>query len=271
MEPFLYRPGTTPLLLSVPHCATSLLPGMAGRMNPLARRLPDTDWHVARLYAFAEAMGASLLVARYSRYAIDLNRPPDGAPLYPGADNTELCPVRCFDQTPVYLRGEEPPPAEVEARRARIWGPYHARLRSALEELRARHGVALLFDAHSIRSRVPRFFEGELPDFNLGTANGASCDPALRGQLTDILARAPRANHVVDGRFKGGYITRHYGRPAQAIHAVQLELAQRTYMDEDFPFAYGESLAKTLQETLRALLARMLAWAAPFSGPGRRA
>lgn len=271
MAPYLYRPGTTPLLVSMPHCATALLPGMAGRMNPLARRLPDTDWHIARLYAFASALGASLLVAGYSRYVIDLNRAPDGAPLYPGADNTELCPVRCFDNTPIYLQNEVPQPAEVDARRERVWRPYHARLRTALEELRDRHGLALLFDAHSIRSRVPRFFEGQLPDLNLGTASGSSCAPELRRALTGILEGAPEHTHVVDGRFKGGYITRAYGRPAEGVHAVQLELSQRTYMDEDFPYAYRESRAAGVHGTLRALLEAMLAWAGRLSAGERRA
>jgi len=262
-DTYRFEAGRTPLLVSMPHCGTQIPEDIAARMTGAARRLPDTDWHVDRLYAFAAARGASVLRAAYSRYVIDLNRAPDDSALYPGADNTGLCPTTCFDHAPVYRPGAAPDADEVAARRERFWRPYHARLAQALEDLRARHGVAVLYEAHTIRSRVPRFFQGTLPDLNLGTASGRSCAPALRGRLAGVLATAAQYSHVVDGRFQGGYITRAYGDPACGVHAVQLELAQRTYMDEAYPFTYREERAARIQPVLRRVLEAALAWAVP--------
>ena len=142
----------------------------------------------------------------------------------------------------------------------RIWQPYHQTLQEELNRLKDQFGYALLFDAHSIRSHIPHLFEGRLPDFNLGTFNGASCAPQLAGDLEAICAEHPAYRHVLNGRFKGGHITRHYGSPADNIHAVQLELAQSTYMEEFEPFNYREDLAAPTQVVLKQLLTRMIEW-----------
>lgn len=257
--PFAFHRGTRPLLVSMPHVGTYLPATVAGRLTPEARTVPDTDWHLERLYGFAKELGASILVATHSRYVVDLNRPPDNANLYPGQDTTGLCPVDTFDKTPLYADGSSgPDEAEIFARRDAIWRPYHAALAEELARLRAEHGTVALWDAHSIRSQLPRFFEGKLPDFNLGTANGASCDAALGERMLELANAAPGYTAVLNGRFKGGYITRQYGQPAQGVQAVQLELAQSAYMSETYPFAYDEALATRLQPTLRAMLATML-------------
>ena len=244
----------------MPHAGIYVPPDVAARLSLAAQPLPDTDWHVDRLYDFLGELGASTIVATHSRYVIDLNRPPDGAPLYPGASNTGLCPTTTFDEAPIYLDGAEPDRAEIAARREAIWRPYHERLRAELAALKSRHGRALLWDAHSIRSHVPRFFEGRLPDLNFGSGGGTSADPELLRRLSAVAAESPEYAHVVDGRFKGGYITRANGDPAADVHAVQLELSQITYMDEDAPYAFREDLADGIRPLLRDLLAASLDW-----------
>jgi len=260
MDTFEFTEGATPLLVSMPHDGVAIPLDLADCMTVHARTTPDTDWHMARLYDFAGALGANILRPFYSRFVIDLNRPPDGEPLYPGASNTELCPTRCFDETPIYQKGEEPGRMEIGARRDRYWRPYHDKIASTLAALKARHGVALLFDAHSIVSEAPRFFEGKLPDLNLGTANGSSCDASLQASLVTVLESATGYSHVVNGRFTGGYITRAYGDPRNGVHAVQLEQAQCSYMNEQAPYEYREDLADGVRPTLRALLETMLEW-----------
>lgn len=265
MDTFKFTEGSAPLLVSMPHDGIAVPLDLAECMTAHARTTPDTDWHMARLYDFAGELGASVLRPFYSRYVIDLNRPPDGTELYPGASNTELCPTLCFDESPIYKQGEEPGTSEIGARRDRYWKPYHDQIASTLAELKARHGIAMLFDAHSIRSEVPRFFDGKLPDLNLGTANGESCKPTLQAALTTVLENANGYTHVVNGRFTGGYITRTYGDPANGVHAVQLEQAQSSYMNENSPYDYREELAEGVRPTLRALLETMLEWAASHS------
>lgn len=253
------RTGSRPLLISMPHVGTWLPPLLRTRLSNAALPVPDTDWHLEALYDWADALGASILMATHSRYVIDPNRPPDNLNLYPGQDTTGLCPLDTFDKEPLYLRPEDAPDeAEVAARRAAVWAPYHAQLQAELSRLKAQFGRAALWDAHSIRSQVPRFFEGRLPDLNLGTANGASCDAALAQRLLQI-ASASGYSAVLNGRFKGGHITRHYGQPAQGIDAVQLELAQITYMDERPPFGYLPERAARIQPVLRELLEAVLA------------
>jgi N-formylglutamate deformylase len=260
MEIYSFAPGRTPLLVSIPHGGTYLPPELVPRLTEAALALPDTDWHVPRLYDFATGLGAGVLCATHSRYVVDLNRPPDGQPLYPGASNTELVPLSLFDNRPIYRPGAAPGAAEVQDRLQRYWRPYHARLEAELAALRDRFGIALLFDAHSIRSVVPRFFEGRLPDLNLGTAAGASAADELGRTLLDIALKSDRYSAVLNGRFKGGYITRHYGRPSQHVHAVQLELSQRTYMEEEPPFSWREDLAATIEPLLRRLVQAMSDW-----------
>ncbi|WP_386071097.1 N-formylglutamate deformylase [Tahibacter sp. UC22_41] len=253
MSIFTLHTGTAPLLVSLPHDGSEIPPDIAARLVPAARRAPDTDWHVSRLYAFARELGASVLVPRYSRYVIDLNRPSDDVSLYPGQNTTGLCPTVQFNGEPVYLPGQEPDAAEIAQRLQTYWKPYHEALQQELARLRAAHGRAVLWDGHSIRSVVPFLFEGRLPDFNVGTAGGASCSPALQARLQAVLAAQSDYSHVVNGRFKGGHITRHYGRPAEGVQAVQLELAQLNYMDED-SFAYLPQRAEPTAALIRRLL-----------------
>jgi len=253
MQTYSLHRGTAPLLVSLPHDGTALPDEIAVRMTPAARRVPDTDWHVSRLYAFARELGASTIVPAYSRYVVDLNRPPDDTSLYPGQNTTGLCPTVQFSSEPVYFSGQEPTQAEVGARVERYWRPYHAALAAELERIRAQHGRVVLWEGHSIRSVVPFLFDGRLPDLNLGTSAGASCSAVLQQRLTRVLDAQRDYSSIVNGRFKGGYITRHYGNPAGGIDAIQLELAQCNYMDED-SFAWREDLAARLQGVVRALL-----------------
>ena len=250
--------GNAPLLVSLPHDGTGLPDEIAARLTASARRVPDTDWHVARLYDFARALGASILVPLHSRYVVDLNRPPDDASLYPGQNTTGLCPTVQFSGEPVYLPGAEPDAAETAARVERYWRPYHDTLDAELARIRGEHGRAVLWEGHSIRGTLPYLFEGALPDLNLGTAAGASCSPALQARLSAVLAEQDGYSHVVNGRFKGGYITRHYGDPETGVDAVQLELAQRTYMDEA-SFEYLPARAARLQDVIARLLEAALA------------
>jgi N-formylglutamate deformylase len=258
MEIFSLERGSAPLLVSLPHDGSAIPPALAVRMVEGARRAPDTDWHVARLYAFARELGASILVPRHSRYVVDLNRPPDDISLYPGQNTTGLCPAVQFSGEPVYLDGEAPDAAEVAARVETYWRPYHAALAGELARIRAGHGRALLWEGHSIRGEVPFLFEGRLPDLNLGSAAGASCSPALQARLEAVLAAQRNYDWVANGRFKGGYITRHYGAPETGVQAVQLELAQLNYMDEE-SFAYDEAGASSVQELIGLLLQTCLA------------
>lgn len=245
--------GRLPLLVSLPHDGSHIPTEIAARMAPESRRAPDTDWHVSRLYAFAKELGASVLVPTHSRYVVDLNRPPDDVSLYPGQNTTGLCPAVRFSGEPVYLPGQEPSAAEVAERVRTYWRPYHALIALELRRLRQEHGRVLLWEGHSISAEVPFLFEGTLPDLNLGTASGASCTPELQSRLERVLASQSDYSWVANGRFKGGYITRHYGNPTEGIDAVQLELVQRSYMDEE-SFEWDESRATRLLPTLRALI-----------------
>jgi N-formylglutamate deformylase len=249
--------GTIPLLVSLPHDGTALPAALAERMTPEARAVPDTDWFVSRLYDFARELGASVLVPKYSRYVVDLNRPPDDVSLYPGQNTTGLCPTVRFDGGPVYLPGQTPGAEEVADRVQRYWEPYHRALAGELARIRSGHGRAVLWEGHSIRSEVPFLFEGRLPDLNLGTADGATCRAETQARLTKVLEGQNGYHWVANGRFKGGHITRHYGQPAQGVEAVQLELAQATYMDET-TLRYDPALAAKLQPLLRELLVSAL-------------
>jgi N-formylglutamate deformylase len=255
---FTLHQGSAPLLISLPHNGTEIPDEIARQLVPRALNTEDADWHVDRLYAFAKALGASVIVPRYARYVIDLNRPPENAPMYPGQHNTELCPTRFFTGEPMYREGLAPNNAEVQRRMAAYWQPYHAALQGELARMKAAHGRAMLLDGHSIQAELPWLFEGRLPDLNLGTVNGTSCAPALRERLAAIVAAQGAFSHALDGRFKGGYITRHYGRPQDGVHAVQMEMAQHCYLRP--PHAYDEAIAARVQPTLRALAQAMLSW-----------
>jgi N-formylglutamate deformylase len=251
MAPFRFRAGRAPLLVSMPHTGTYVPEPLLACMTDEAKRLPDTDWHLERLYDFLDELGASVLVATHSRYVVDLNRPPDNANLYPGQDTTPLVPLDTFHKQPLYRRGEEPEAGEIGERVATYWKPYHAQLSRELQRLKKQHGHALLWDAHSIFSVVPRFFSGKLRDLNLGTAGGRSCGAGIGEGLME---KVSGYGAVLNGRFKGGYITRTYGDPANGVHAVQLELSEATYMDEFPPFEFREDLAVGLRSQLRALV-----------------
>ncbi len=250
--------GSAPLLVSLPHDGSAIPHALAARMTPAARRAPDTDWHVSRLYAFAHELGASILAPHHSRYVIDLNRPPDDVSLYPGQNTTGLCPTVRFSGDPVYLPGEEPGPDEVAARIETYWRPYHGAVRAELDRLRAAHGRVLLWEGHSIRGECPFLFDGRLPDLNVGTASGASCATDRQARIEAALRAQTAYDWVLNGRFKGGFITRHYGDPANGIDAVQLEIAQRIYMDEA-RFEYDERLAANAQRAIRGLIEAALA------------
>ena len=254
MSTFTLHRGSAPLLISLPHDGSHIPDAIAARMRPGAQRSVDTDWHVGRLYEpLAKALGASVIRPMASRYVVDLNRPADGQALYPGRRETGLVSTIGFGGEPLYLDGAEPSAEEIQRRVNEFWRPYHDALSQELDRLRAEHGRVVLWEGHSIRSRVPMLFEGQLPDFNLGTADGASCRPTLQAKLQAVLEGQSRYSFVVNGRFKGGYITRHYGSPDSGVEAVQLELAQLNYMDED-SFAYDEAKAVPLQATIDRLL-----------------
>lgn len=255
--------GTTPLVLSLPHVGTEIPEALKSLYVDRALAVEDTDWHLEKLYDFAAGIGASVIVPKFSRYVIDLNRPPDNTPMYPGASNTELCPSTFFSGEPLYRDGLKPGTTEVDQRREAYWRPYHDALHAELARVREKFGYALLWDGHSIRSEIPWLFDGKLPDLNLGTASGTSCDESLRARLAECLARDTKNTHAVDGRFKGGYITRHYGQPKDVIHAVQLEMCQSLYMQEVQPFAYDGTKAAQIQHTLKQLLQIMLDWTPP--------
>lgn len=252
--------GSGPLLVSLPHVGRHIPAALQPLYTERALQVEDTDWHLDEVYAFVHGLGASLIVPRHSRFVIDLNRPPENTPMYAGANNTELCPTRFFTGDPIYREGCAPTPAQVDERRATYWQPYHDALRAELDRLKTAHGHAVLFDGHSIKSELPWLFEGRLPDLNLGTAEGRSCAPSMRAALAEVLAKQTTFTQVVDGRFKGGHITRHHGQPGQGVHAVQLEMCWSTYMEEAPPFRVDPARTARLEPVLRALLQTLLAW-----------
>lgn len=252
--------GEVPLIVSFPHTGTDIPSDIEGAfVSPwLAQR--DADWWVHRLYDFAKDSGATMVRTPFSRSVIDVNRDPSGASLYPGQATTELCPTTTFDGEALYRSGHEPDESEIARRRETYFSPYHAALRTEIDRLRASHSRVVLFDAHSIRSHVPRLFDGELPQFNIGTNSGKSCAPELTQAVEAVCAR-PDYSHVVNGRFKGGWTTRHYGDPAKGVHAIQLELACRGYIEEpetpnetNWPTPYAEPRAAKLRSVLKDVL-----------------
>lgn len=263
---FTLQRGGEPILISMPHLGTRIPEELRGSYTERALGAEDTDWHLDRLYDFAAGIGASVLKPVYSRYVIDLNRPPDDAPMYPGASNTELCPTRFFTGDALYREGAAPDAAERARRREVYWQPYHNALRGELERIKAAHGFALLWDAHSIRSEIPWLFEGRLPDLNIGTASGDAADASITQAVARACEHVPGVTSVVNGRFKGGYITRRYGRPAQDVHAVQLEKCQSLYMAEVAPFEYDEGKAAAIQPVLKDMVGAALRAAKALHG-----
>lgn len=255
IDVFNFHEGTSPLLISVPHDGIHVPADVRARMTAAGGAVPDTDWHVAELYDFARELGASMLVANYSRYVVDLNRATTDDALYPGQVATGLCPLQTFSGEEIYTRpgvNDE----EMKQRIATYWQPYHDKLGSTLDALREKHGCALLWDAHSIASVVPRLFDGELPELNIGTDDGRSCAASATESVVAVAATSPYS-YVVNGRFKGGYITRHYGNPESGVHAMQLEIAQRVYLNEAttvFDARKGSRLRDTLRPMLEAFI-----------------
>ena len=262
--------ASVPLIVNVPHAGIYLPPAIAQTLTPAGVAVPDTDWHVDKLYEFVPAMGATLMVATHSRIVVDLNRDPSGDALYPGVSNTEICPTATFANAPIYQADLAPDRAAIAARVAQYWQPYHAQLAAEISRLKAQHGYCILLDAHSIISEAPRFFAGRLPDLNLGNADGKSCAASLAHIAFQVLFEADGFTAVHNGRFKGGYITRHYGEPQHEVHALQLEMAQRCYMDEAAPSHYDESRAAALKAVLKKLVEKLLVTAAALGGQTKK-
>lgn len=253
--------GDAPLIVNVPHAGTFIPDDVRVQLTPAALAVPDTDWHVDRIYAeLVEGRDITLMSATHSRIVVDLNRDPSGGALYPGASNTEICPITTFHDAPMYRDGQAPSEREVAARVEQYWRPYQDRLAAEIRRVRQRHGYCVLLDGHSIVSVAPRFFAGRLPDLNLGTADGRSCDPGLAAAAFAVLGAASGFTAVHNGRFKGGHITRHYGRPEGHVHALQLEMAQACYMDEARPETFDADRARPLQQVLRSVLDALLRW-----------
>jgi len=250
--------GSCPVLVNVPHAGTRIPPSLADRLTPQAADLPDTDWHVERLYDFVGDLGVGMMAAVHSRYAIDLNRPPGDEALYT-TRSTGLVPIETFAGAAVYIPGTAPGAGEVQERIKTYWQPYHEALQAELDRLHEQHGHAILLDAHSIRSEVPALFTGRLPVLNLGSNSGASAGQGLLDASVAVLAGDKRWDLVVDGRFRGGYITRHYGRPQLGFHALQLEMAQRAYMDEDSRVATQASM-RDVRSLLQQLVLTLANW-----------
>ena len=252
--------GERPLLVSLPHVGTRIASEVRPSLVERALAVEDTDWFLEALYAFVKDLGASLIVPHHSRYVIDLNRPPENTPMYAGVNNTELCPTHFFSGDALYRAGCTPDAAEIDRRRKTYWQPYHDTLAQELRRIKAQHGHAVLWDGHSIRSELPWLFDGRLSDLNLGTANGTSCGAGLRAALARVLEAQRAFSHVIDGRFKGGHITRRYGQPDIHVHAVQLEMCWSCYMLEAPPWQVDAERAARLEPVLHALAEAMLDW-----------
>ena len=259
--------GDQPLVLSMPHTGTGLAEFEPRYVSPwLARK--DADWYIERLYAFAREMGATIIRTAISRSVIDVNRDPSGVSLYPGQATTELCPTTTFDGEALYRDNVVPTGNEIGVRRETYFDPYHGAIKAEIDRLRGKHARVVLYDCHSIRSAIPRLFEGELPQFNIGTNGGVTCDPKLAGAIESICA-ASGHSYILNGRFKGGFITRNYGNPKSGVHAVQMELACRGYLRERtgpvtegaWPPAYDEAFAAPLRGHLKRILEACLEFA----------
>ncbi len=253
IEPVHIRRGNGPLILAIPHSGQYVPQDIFETLNPIGRQLADTDWHVDRLYD-GLCPEATIIRAEFHRYVIDANRSPKDESLYPGQNTTGLCPATDFDGEPIYQGGQEPGAREIERRRRAFHEPYHRTLSEEISRVKERWGFAVLYDCHSIRSRAPFLFEGQLPDFNIGTNSGASCAPSIQSAAESVSARAHPYRSVTNGRFKGGWTTRYYGKPSENVHAIQMELAQTTYMKEHAPWTYNSAKAETLRKHLKDIL-----------------
>lgn len=254
------KQGDSPVILGLPHTGTDLPDDVARSFNETGRKLADTDWHVHTLY---EGLLPNLTSVRTKihRYVIDVNRDPSGVSLYPGQNTTTLCPLTDFDGQPIYKEGLEPESDTVESRRLQYHAPYHSALEQEIARIKAANGFAILYDCHSIRSNIPFLFEGKLPDFNIGTNNGATCASSIQNIVETVCVEASGYTTILNGRFKGGWTTRHYGDPENGIHAVQMELAQSTYLDAELPpWRYSDANANQLRRTLADILKALNNW-----------
>ncbi len=253
MNPVETIPGESPVILAMPHTGLYVPDEVKASLNDTGQALADTDWYVDRLYQDL-LPGATIVRATFHRYVIDANRDPTGVSLYPGQNTTKLCPTIDFLNVPIYRDKCEPDDEEIERRRAAFHAPYHEALKTEIERVRATYGLAVLYDCHSIRSEVPFLFEGKLPDFNIGTNHGVTCDRKIEQEVFETCTAAEGYSSVLNGRFKGGWTTRHYGQPSRGIHAIQMELAQSTYMSETVPWEYLPALATRVRPHLKAVL-----------------
>lgn len=260
MDIFDFTQGGSPLLVSMPHSGTFIPSEIKKNMTTEALKLPDTDWHIPQLYNFLQPMNVSIIQGNYSRYVVDLNRPNDNSSLYPGQDVPGICPQNTFHQQQIYQNNQLLDEQQIVQRIKQYWQPYHKKIDAELTRIKQHFGYALLWDAHSIKSRVPRFFSGQLPDLNLGTADNQSCSQKLSAQLLQQALQTQDYTSILNGRFKGGFITRHYGKPEKNIHAVQLELSQMTYMRQEFPFAFDENKANRVRPVIKNLIETVLAF-----------
>jgi formiminoglutamase len=270
MTPVLVSPGSSPVILAFPHVGTEVPSDILSRLNDDGRKLRDTDWHVDRLYA-GLLPEATMVRATFHRYVVDANRDPSGVSLYPGQNTTGLVPLTDFDDRPIWKDGQAPDEAEIARRVVAFHRPYHAALAAEIERVRSLHGVAILYDCHSIRSECPFLFDGRLPDFNIGTDNGRTCAPEIERAVADVCKNAAGYTSVLNGRFRGGWTTRHYGRPEAGVHAIQMELAQITHLaSEAPPFAYDEAKGERLRVHLGEILSRINEIALKLSSGAKR-
>jgi N-formylglutamate deformylase len=251
--------GNSPLVLGLPHTGTDVPDDCLARLNETGRGLADTDWHIDRLYT-GLVDNVTSVRATVHRYVIDVNRDPSGKSLYPGQNTTGLCPLTDFDGLPLYHDGQEPDATEVARRQAAYHVPYHAALQAELDRVKAIHGFVVLYDCHSIRSEIPFLFDGTLPDFNIGTNSSASCAPSIEAAVAHICQSAAGYSTILNGRFTGGWTTRHYGRPAEGLHAIQMELTQSAYMLERAPWDYVEATAERTRAHLKSILEALSDW-----------
>lgn len=261
MDPVTVKSGTSPLILALPHTGTFVPPDVWAALNERGRRLTDTDWHLDRLYDDL-VPDATVVAANFHRYVIDANRDPSGISLYPGQNTTALCPLTDFDGYSIYEQGREPDAGEIDRRRTLFHAPYHQVLATEIDRVRSANGVAVLYDCHSIRSHIPFLFEGKLPDLNVGTNNGVTCAPGMEKAVATLCSNASDYTSVLNGRFRGGWTTRHYAGPDRNIHTIQMELAQSTHLEtETTPFAYDEGKAARLRPLLKTILETLVAQA----------
>ena len=258
MPVFELTQGSSPLLISIPHDGGYIPTAILESMHEYAHNTPDRDLLISEVFNFHRPLNATRIKANVSRYVVDLNRSSENKPLYPGQSETELCPTTLFDDRPIYLENQQPNSAEIAQRIKHFWQPYHEAIQQQIERIKTQHGHCILIDAHSIAPQVPRFFSGRLPDINVGTNSGSSCSQSIESSIQASLEQHKKFTHVINGRFKGGYITRHYGDPANQIHAVQFEISQSTYLEDDKICQKASKLNALIQKILKQVKSSLL-------------